>query len=592
MTNEADSQSAQPANDFEHSVDEAQTGSSQAKDRDSHPEGVAAGAERARLTTQPGMAPAHGADHADNANNDSQVAAGEDESAVSSGTDEAAEIDAAARGVAQNTEDLPNAAEAAELDAAVRGEALSAVAPAAPENRAEREECEEPQLSEPSAQAVPVAQEPLPAAPAIESAQQPLAAAHDELAPDEEPPAAEPVIDATPREEPLAAAPAPAARRRRELDFEEAERFAANIRPSWADAPPISAPPPNAIGAVDGAARVIRSNTRTDLTTPLRKRRGSAYAILAASLLGVAGLLYLGISSSTVDHSRRGLSAKDHESGPHVLKPAPEPVETAIQPAQTPEPTPPEQPQLAAAQPSEPAAPEPSVAPEVAPPANTAEPGTDTPELKEPSFAGEQPQAEPAAVAAPEIAAPANEPAAPQLAAAPEQPASEPQPATPAAEQAPAPQPAAALAAAPRAPAEADEKIPQPSAAAPPALKPLPAGPNDRSKVELSLAAYPPNTKLRVDGVAVENPYRAKLPKSSKHRIDAAAPGYSPESHVMRMEADVQLMISLKREQARDVKADPYAAQQRRSTTAAAQVAPPAGPKRDRGAGFVAENPY
>lgn len=570
MTNEAHSQSAQSGNDLEHSVDEANTGSSQAKDRDSHPEGAAAGPERARSTTQPGMAPANGTDHADSANHATEVAAGEageageDESAVNSGSDEAAEIDAAARRVAQNAEDAPNAAEAAELDAAVRGEA-------------------------------PATQEPLAAAPAFEpAAQQPLAAAQ-EVARRAEPPAAEPVLDPSPREapraEPLAAASAPAARRQRDLDFEEAERFAANIRPSWADAPPISAPPPNAIGAVDGAARVIRSNTRTDLTTPLRKRRASAYAILTASLLGVAGLLYLGISSSTVEHAQRGLSAKDHESSPHVLKPAPERVETAIQPAQTLEPTP-EQPQLAAAQPSEPTElaeltrPEPSSTPEVAPPANAPEPGTDTPELKEPSFAGEQPQGEPAVMAAPEMAAPANEPAAP------EQPAAELQPTAPAAQPAQAPQPGAALAAAPSAPA-ADPKAPQPSAATPPALKPLPAaGPVDRSKVQLSLAAYPPNTKLRVDGVLVENPYRARLPKSSKHRIDAAAPGYAPESHVMRMEADVQLMISLKRDQARDVKADPYAAQQRRSTTAAAQVATPAGPKRDRGAGFVAENPY
>jgi hypothetical protein len=50
------------------------------------------------------------------------------------------------------------------------------------------------------------------------------------------------------------------------------------------------------------------------------------------------------------------------------------------------------------------------------------------------------------------------------------------------------------------------------------------------------------------------------------------------------MEADVELMISLKREPPRDVKADPYGDGARR--------APAVAPKRDRGAGFVAENPY
>jgi hypothetical protein len=112
----------------------------------------------------------------------------------------------------------------------------------------------------------------------------------------------------------------------------------------------------------------------------------------------------------------------------------------------------------------------------------------------------------------------------------------------------------------------------------------------DRGKVLLSLAAYPPNTRLRLDGVLIGNPYRLKVPKSSKHRIDAAAPGFAPESHVLRMDADVELMMSLKREQARDVKADPYREQQRRSAAASSVAAPQ--PKRDRGAGFVAENPY
>lgn len=527
-TNEALSQSAK---DSEHSVDEAHTGSSEAKDRESRAETAAAESERAHADAPPSNGAAASIEHA----------ATDDESAVSVGTDEALEIDAAARGVAS---DLPDAAEAAEVDAAVRGEAQPT--PDAPEQA---------QIGE----AEQLATEPV----AIE--EQLSAAASSEPA--------------------------------RAIDFDAAERFAASIRPSWADAPPISQPPANAIGAVDGAAHVIRHTAQTDVTAPLRKRRGSAYAILGASLVGVAGLLYLGILSSTVDHtSRRGLSAKDAEGRPHLLKPAPLPVETHTEPAQAPEPAQiAQQQQPPAAQPSDPNAG--SRAP--AEQATAVEPSADrpdTPELMEPRFAGETTEVaegQPAAAVAAEPS-PANEPTAPQVAAAtqPPPPAAQPpaEPAPPAAQPPPA---AAALAAAPNPPSKAQDRSSQPSAApAPPALKALPGAPADRTKVLLSLAAYPPNTRLRVDGLIVVNPYRARVPKSSKHRIDAAAPGYASETHLMRIEADVQLMLSLKRDQAQDVKADPYAAQQRRSTTAAAAVASPSNPNRDRGAGFVAENPY
>jgi hypothetical protein len=566
VTNEAHSQSAK---DSEHSVDEAHTGSSPAKDRESHPESGAAGSERSRTTTQTGLAPANGAEHP------VEPAAGdEDESGVSSGSDEAAEIDAAARGVAQEANGGPDAVESAEVDAAVRGAASN---PALV-------------LSQP-----PAADEPAP----HEQVAPPIAARSSEL------PTREPLPTHRGSAQPAqqAAGPLPD----RIIDLEAADRFAASIRPSWADAPAMIQPPPNAIGAVDGAARVIRHAARTDLATPLRKRRGSAFAILAGCLLAVGVVLYLGISSSTIDHSsQRGLSANDHVSGPHVLKPAPEPVETTVQPAREPQAA---QPQPTAAEPTDPNQPSPPSPEATGPAANPAEPertAAETPELKEPSFAAEQPEAQAAAAAAP--AAPVTEPA--QLGAAPAEPASTAQPTTEqqpstlppaqpaaaaaAAEAAPStqltapPQPSAANAAAPAKPAE---KPSQPSAAAPPALKPLPGGPVDRSKAFLSLAAYPPNTRLRLDGALVENPYRVKLPKLTKHRIDAAAPGYAPESHTLRIEADVELMISLKREQARDVKADPYAAPQRRSTTAAQGTAP-ASAKHDRGAGFVAENPY
>jgi hypothetical protein len=112
--------------------------------------------------------------------------------------------------------------------------------------------------------------------------------------------------------------------------------------------------------------------------------------------------------------------------------------------------------------------------------------------------------------------------------------------------------------------------------------------PADRSnKVMLSLAASPPNAQLRVDGGIVENPFRMRLARDSKHRVEARAPGFTPEVHNLRMDGDVQLMISLKRDPMREmnIKPDPY-------KDARHSAANGPGPSRQRGAGFVSENPY
>lgn len=371
-----------------------------------------------------------------------------------------------------------------------------------------------------------------------------------------------PASKSTQRGEPLVAARSREAER--ELDFAEADRFAASIRPSWSDAPPVpvSRPPVQIVGAA-GGARVVRHNTRTDLNLPLRKRRGSAYTILGASLLGMFGLLYLGVASSTIDHGSqsRGLGGQRPASKPS------EPVETTLHAAKRPEPVPTAQnePQLSAAQPSEPSAPLPSV--ENEPQAIDPEPALGEPEVKEPGFVAEEARDPSSALAAPAEPSAAPEPAA--------EPAAPP-----------------ALAAAPAGPSpNENEKDLQPAAAAAPlaaAQKLETVRATDRGKLLLNVAAYPPNTRLRVNGALVENPYRARVSKSSKLWIDAAAPGFAPESHVLRMEADVQLMMSLKRDHVRDVKADPYRDQRR---AAAASVSAPQ-PKRNRGAGFVAENPY
>jgi hypothetical protein len=318
-------------------------------------------------------------------------------------------------------------------------------------------------------------------------------------------------------------------------------------------------------------------------------------------------LLYLGISSSTVDHGEhvRGLEKQAKLAQPNA---APVEPETTVQAAQAPAEA---NPQLqapattgpaltaeATQQPSAEAPAEPALALAGESQAHVAPADTANPEPLGQLAAPEPPaQAQPEPLAA---AAPAAEPPAQPAQPAAAQPATGEQASAPA--KAPQPQAAhaapaqvaaaqaatAAHAAQPVAPNSLAAQVPDLKALQPPAASAAaePARAADRGKVVLSLGAYPPNTRLRIDGVLVENPYRARVPKSSKHRIDAAALGFAPETHIVRMEADVELMISLKREPPRDVKADPYGDAARRTPAAVAPA------KRDRGAGFVAENPY
>jgi hypothetical protein len=353
------------------------------------------------------------------------------------------------------------------------------------------------------------------------------------------------------------------------LDFDQAERFAASFRPSWAPERPVTPSAPAPVH-VRGPARVVRVGTRTDVGAPkIRKQRGAAYAILSASLLGAVGLFYLAISSST-----------ERPSPAELARPATtkrnEPVETSIQAAQQP-----------------PAAPVAPVVPAAPPAAAEPQPAAE-PEPQPEQLAAAEPAAnEPAAAAPVEEPAPPPPPAVeakqPEVAAAP--PAAEPKQAAAAPPRAadevtapqPKPAPAVAAAALAAAPTAATKPTP-PSAAAPKAVAQPSVAPA-QAKVLLSLAAFPPNTQLRIDGGIVENPFRMRLPRASKHRVEARAPGYAPESRVVRMDGDMQLMFSLKRDPIRDVKPDPY-----KDARHSASNGP--GASHPRGAGFVTDNPY
>ncbi len=402
-------------------------------------------------------------------------------------------------------------------------------------------------------------------------------------------------------QQPMAAAEARAIKS--ELDFDEAERFAASFRPSWEpdDIPAAPAVPPAPIvGAKDGVARVIRHSTRSDLQPPkLRKHRGASYAILAASLVGVAALVYLGIASSMVrpgaeiaalapekkKDKDRDEAARDETrfAAARNPEPAPTPAPVAVMEAPAaPQPTASEP--LAAAEPGE-------------PPLEANEPAMADPAMADPAMAGPAapPAAEATAAAEPAAAAQPTAQAAPTPEATQAAPTTTTEPPQPELARAPQPTPEVAAPAVGAVPAPA-AKTPEPPVAPKPAPQPLAAAPQQAERapeapkhVLLSLAAHPPNTRLKLDGAPIQNPFRARLPRSSRHRIEAQAPGYAPEVQTVRLENDVQLMISLKREREEPppVKPDPYPDARR---SAATQPGP--GHARDRGPGFVSDNPY
>jgi hypothetical protein len=405
-----------------------------------------------------------------------------------------------------------------------------------------------------------------------------------------------------------------------EIDPVLADRFASEFRPSWAPlsggaaveipvvAPRLTVPPP--AGVTVRPERIPRdmrtsrvTSTREEVVTvPGRhmKRRAATLAML--SIASFVALAYWGVSSATKPGFQTEISSATHGAAPPhaaetVTAPDPQHAAEAATPAPTrssdlvvadrPTPTPiaadETQTPSAAAEPSAPPAPE---AAAVAAAAAETAPAT-TSASAQPSTTS---AADNVAAAKPTTAVP------PSAATAIAQPA--PKPATPALA-------VAAKTATPTAPHESTVR----AAAAPPLAaavvkkpEPTPQPSNDAPQTPfrvrnplLVVRALPEGVvRLWLDGQRMANPFDVRLPRDSKHKIEARAEGYETSSQTVRIEADAKLTFALRRV------APPApahaAASSATPTHAAASSALENGAKtadkRRHGAGFVTTNPY
>jgi hypothetical protein len=162
----------------------------------------------------------------------------------------------------------------------------------------------------------------------------------------------------------------------------------------------------------------------------------------------------------------------------------------------------------------------------------------------------------------------------------------------------PAAAPAAIAKAAPAAPAEIAKAAPVQKAAPPPAALPsapkktlaaAPAnadlGPLHSHSPLLVVHGVPDNVRLWLDGQRMANPFDIRLPRGTKHRIEARADGYETSAQTVRIESDAKLTIAVRRSppvRVRGVAAPPPSRSE------------PTKPvdKHRRGVGFVSVSPY
>ena len=395
------------------------------------------------------------------------------------------------------------------------------------------------------------------------------------------------------------AAPAP-------LDANEADRFAASFRPSWAPlaepelAPAVRPMPVEPPAPVNSDSVFNAGNTDEPLTLPGRRMKRRALGLTAASVASFFLLAYWGISSASHDdpHGR----ASDTNAATHADAPPPRHAPPALPPAAA-------QPEPVALAKSEPAIaqPGPTEAAPATATATTAEATAPTTQAAPTDLSAQPaPPAAPAELAktdtaaaeraaqlmAEEAARKAAEDAAAQASAAEaarklaEDAAAEEarkvaaEAAAIAAEQRRAESARATLEAEKDRAAAAAQPVPAPAppqlaAAAKPESASASAGEAAKPKNPLLVVrALPDGSKLWLDGQRMANPFDVRLPAGYRHKIEARADGYEPTSQMVRLESDAKLTITLRR-----------AAPTPASTTTQAEG-------RRRGAGFVAESPY
>jgi hypothetical protein len=100
--------------------------------------------------------------------------------------------------------------------------------------------------------------------------------------------------------------------------------------------------------------------------------------------------------------------------------------------------------------------------------------------------------------------------------------------------------------------------------------------------------------RLWLDGQRMANPFDVRLPRDSKHKIEARAEGYETSSQTVRIEADAKLTFALRRvaPPALAHAAASSAAPARGAANTALESSAKTADKRHHGAGFVTTNPY
>jgi hypothetical protein len=366
------------------------------------------------------------------------------------------------------------------------------------------------------------------------------------------------------------------AEERPSIEPADADRFAMAFRPSWAPLAGASeAKPAQRIDRAPRGEQTPRVATITHdepLTVPglHRKRRAAIWA--SASVASFLALTYWGVSSTTkTPHEAALRPISSAPASSHAIQPVPVPA--------------PEETALAASPASAGNAERVPSGPRLEPPVEPAKPETEQAVAT---------ATEPAAPAQAETAGPANP-----------TPQRDPPPATAATapkRQEPAQATPAQAIAAPAAPSRQGAQAPAARTAPPPSAAATPAPNSERAALAarpdatplhprnplLSVHAVPDNVRLWLDGQRMSNPFGVRLPRGSKHRIEARADGYETSAQTVRIESDAKLTIAVKRAppptpRARAVQAVPSNVRDDRAKPV---------DKRKRGAGFVVVSPY
>jgi hypothetical protein len=322
------------------------------------------------------------------------------------------------------------------------------------------------------------------------------------------------------------------------LSIEDAERFAANIRPSWEPPPgvPIGIDRDEAAASAAPAQAAPSSPVEDEIPELPGAHRRRGLVIAASTVFGFATLAVLGVVSGSASIPQAAQSIARMREGPPAA--------------------------------SEPAIREPE--PEAPQAAQPAQPATTDEEAQAAALTEAEPQP---------VASPTEGAEAAQLDPAESEPSV-------VAEASPESTPAEATSERP----EPGEAQPAPAAALPPpAAEPEPIA----KTVRVKISATPAHAQLTLDGTPIPNPFDADMVKGGKHRVQARAPGHRSGEVTISLDRDRNVALQLRADKPVTTTA-PSTRQNALRPAKPAPASPPAIPAapNSRGAGFVNESPY